>query len=303
MTASSASLAAYPRCQIAAGGFFETYFGWRVREEWAPRLKLLQKAVGPARKLLLLLDGARQAEVDAIARDHAVFRPGSLLRVHDFADDEGRGCLVDGRTLAPAGAMFGAGTFIFDLKEPESVLFGKIQDRERSKIRKSERAGVYARFSRHPRIDELQRFVEYYGAMARERSLDVVKLRDLERLFRHERAIYGASYDESGAPLTIHITYTQAKHGYFLHGVRAPGGADAAGGFFQWELLKHLKKVGIRWYDFGLVPNVDPSNGLYRFKKSFGGHWLPSGKSYAHAPTWIQKGSELASRTRARIRR
>ena len=297
----SPALAAYPRVQISEGGFFEHHFGWRVLEQRAPRIKLLTKSVGPARKLLFLVDGAKMAEVDAVAREHGVFRPGTVLSFHDFADDTGAGRVVAGRALTAKGAAFGAGTFIFDLREDEATIFGRIADRDRSKIRKAERLGARTRFTRMPTADELGRFAALYAQMATERSLELVSTKALGHLFREGRAIFGASLDASGRALTMHVTYTQAAHGYFLLGVRDPDVADAAGGLFQWELLRHLKREGIRWYDFGLVPNVDPGNGLYRFKNSFGGHWLPSGHSYENAPLWLSRAAGFAGRLRHRF--
>ena len=265
-------------------------------------MKVLAKSLGPARKLMFFVDHAKPAEVDAVAREHGVFRPGTILSFHDFADDEGLQRVVADRSLTPKVAAFGAGTFIFDLREDEPTLCARIADRDRSKIRKAERSGARAVFTRSPSAAEIAKFTALYGQMATERSLEAVTPRALAGLFRAGRAIFGTSFDADGRALTMHVTYTQERHGYFLHGVRDPQVVDAAGGFFQWELLRHLKREGIRWYDFGLVPNVEPNNGLYRFKRSFGGHWLPSGHSYESSSEWLGQAAALAGRLRNRLR-
>ena len=65
----------------------------------------------------------------------------------------------------------------------------------------------------------------------------------------------------------------------YLYGVSSANNIDGAGQLLHWELIRALKDRGISRYDLGGVPSVDESDGIYQFKKGFGGQAWHSGPS------------------------
>ena len=97
----------------------------------------------------------------------------------------------------------------------------------------------------------------------------------------------------------FNLAYTQDDQGFGLYLARAdelPGGASR---FTHWETIKRLKATGFRWYDLGLVASRDRDDGIYWFKRSFGGTFVDFGREFQHVPG----GLVVAYRTFRALRR
>lgn len=281
---------AYPRIEIQPDFVLERYLGWRVLAR-GDRFKVLAKRVGPARKALILSDGASPSDIDAVARRHRLVSPTTMLTVNDFRWSDGDAeAKVLGRALTPitTGRWFGAGTFYFDLAEDEATLFGRISSRERSKIRKSERDGMTAEFLEKPSERDLARFYELYDRMANERSLPLADRKSIQAMLADGALLFARACDSRGVALTLHLIYRTPTHAYYYHAV-SDAVPDPGGHLLFWKSLMHLKGLGIRWYDFGLVASTDPQHGIFRFKKCFGGAFASSGREWQRNPRWLQR--------------
>jgi lipid II:glycine glycyltransferase (peptidoglycan interpeptide bridge formation enzyme) len=73
-----------------------------------------------------------------------------------------------------------------------------------------------------------------------------------------------------------------------MYGVSGNNRNDGSAQLLQWEVIQHLKKAGQHWYDFGGVPEVNEMNGIYRFKKSFGGEAVDLGAEYSYSSFFLQ---------------
>jgi hypothetical protein len=290
----------YPHIELEPDTFLEEVFGWTLLDH-APGLKLLARSIGPARKLFLLMDRPRKEAVDELASRHRLTRPMTMLTACDFGWVPGDAELtVKGKTLPVVDAprMRFAPTFVFDLSESEEALFSKIASRERSKIRKSERSGMRAEMIERPTASDLERFLELYTPMAQGRGLEPLRVEPLRRAFDRGHMVLARAVDASGRAATIYLLYVLPKHGYYLYAAHDSSAPDPAGHMLFWKSLLYLRARGVRWFDFGMVGSTDPNDGIYRFKKCFGGAFVTPGREWEMRPRWMASAALLARRGR-----
>jgi lipid II:glycine glycyltransferase (peptidoglycan interpeptide bridge formation enzyme) len=122
-------------------------------------------------------------------------------------------------------------------------------------------------------------------------------------MFTEGVALLARTVGPDGDVRATNIVYLTDTHAYYLHGTHDPAARDPAGHLLHWETMKHVNGLGRRWYDFGIVPSLDPDDGLFKFKRSFGGEFLASGREYRHANRWMERGVEALRRLRERVRR
>jgi hypothetical protein len=277
-------MSAYPRAELETGFFLERYLGWSVLAR-GERYKLLTRRAGPVRRLVLLSSNAAQRDLDQLAIMYRFFGPLTTLIWNDFSAGEGT---LDGRALSEIteNKWFGGGTFVFDLQETEESLFGKIASRERSKIRKAERSGFEVEITDTPSQALVTDFARLYAQMAAQRSLEPLDRPLLDKMIA-DGVLTFARVHEGGKTLTVNVLYRTAKHAYYMHAAQDGEAKDTGGHLLLWKSLQHFKARGLSWYDFGLVPTTDPENGIYRFKKCFGGSFEPSGRQFASSSRWV----------------
>jgi hypothetical protein len=299
----------YPRIELAEGYFLEGYLGWTLVDR-GERWKVLERRSGPLSRLLYLSDSSagtvEHAKAADVLRRVGLRRPWVRLTWNDFS---GRDDWPFGRSLsrtlevATEARWFGVGTYVFDLARTDEELFARVLPRERTKIRKSSRGGITTDFLEAPTTRDLAEFVAFYTRMARERGLDALHLPTLSRMFADGVAVMGRARDESDHGLAWSIVYFTREHGYYLYGVHDPDARDAGGHLLHMRTLSYVRSRGRRYYDFGLVGSADEREGIHRYKRSFGGSFLPSGKEWSLSPVGLSRAVSLAKRVRATIAR
>ncbi len=296
--------ASYAPIMLHKGWVLERYYGWSVVHE-GPMLKLLRKSRGPLTTALLLARDASDESVAALAALHGLPGWRSVVVCNDFSSHaEGTCRIIAGArfTRVTTGRWFGVGTFVFDLSESLDTVWGRIAPRERTKCRKVERLGITMDFDDHPTPEAIDTFLELYGRMARARGLEHPCRETLLRMFADGRLLMGRSMDRAGRCLTMNLTYLCGGQGYFLHGARAEEIPDGVGHHAHWETIKMLKGAGLRWYDLGLVPSCDPSDGIYRFKASLGGEFVDFGREFQFVPLRLRAAYRTFRAIRTRLR-
>jgi hypothetical protein len=268
----------------------ESHLGWRAIVE-QPGLKLLRRPRGPLSSWLLMAHGADAADLDAIARTHRLLSAHALLTLVDFSADALAAAAprqLAGHRLAPVtrARFFGVGTFVLDLTLPESVLWTAVAARERGKARQAERAGVQVDVLA-PRPDDIDELAQAYARMARARALEPLAQAPLHALQRAGHLLLARTRDGNGQTLALTLALSAHDQGYFLHGVRVADGPSGAGVLAQWELARALRARGLRFYDLGLVASTDEADGLFRFKRAFGGTYVPFGSEHRRIPGWL----------------
>ena len=278
------------RVEMAPGWVLDRYFGWRDRAR-APGLRLLEKWRGPLRQLLLLTDGAHQDDVDAIASHQRALGPLSFFTWNDFGarvGDPPRA--VAGRVLPGVAGVqwFGVGTFVLDLTASEETLFAGISRARTKEARRAEKKGVRVAVEERPPRAHVDEFLALHRTMATERALAPLDEDATRRMLDDGAAVLVRALDATSRPLVVNVVYLVGAHGYYLYGTRAGDVMDGVGHLAQWETIRFLKARGARVYDLGLVASAEDGDGIYRFKRSLGGAFLPSGREVAHVPLAVR---------------
>ena len=82
--------------------------------------------------------------------------------------------------------------------------------------------------------------------------------------------------------------YRAGDEGYWSTGVDGGKRQDGAGHLLQFEIMRDLRDRGFRWYDLGGVASTDESNGIFQFKRGFGGDFVSLGAEYGRRPPLVQ---------------
>lgn len=297
--------ASYVPIMFHQGWALERYYGWSVVHE-EPTLKLLRRTRGPITTSLLLARGASDEGVADVVLRHRLRRPFSIAVLNDFSSRAEEGIrIVAGSQFrhVTAPRWFGVGTFIFDLTEHTDALWSRVAARERTKCRKVERLGIKVEFHVRPDEERIDAFLRLYGRMARERGLEKACGDTLRRMFADGSLVMARCLDPAGRNLVINLTYLCDEQGYFLHGARAEDIPAGVGHYVHWQMIRWLKAASFRWYDMGLVPSRDSSDGIYRFKASLGGTFVDFGREFQLVPTGLRAAYHVFRRVRTRIRR
>lgn len=274
----------FPPCEIEPDWVLSRYYGWHVAERRSDAV-LFQRRVGPVVRRLLLVHGAPQGWLDELADEHALFSPTSTLTVQDFAREDCDGAqTIGGRALARGdGRWFGAGTFFYDLGETEAQLRARFP---KGKLNHAKKLGLDVIVDERPSGDAIDEMLGLYAAMAKQKGLPPLDPRQLGAMARasHMLLVRGRI---GGATVAALVVYVLPRHGYFLHAARAETAPRGVADVLHWEAIRWLRDTGRRWYDMGLVPSVDPSDGLYVFKQRLGGDFCSSGVESVYAPRWV----------------
>ncbi|MCC6648253.1 MAG: GNAT family N-acetyltransferase [Polyangiaceae bacterium] len=290
----------FPPCELEPDWALTRYYGWRDlerREDGA----LLERRVGPIRRRLLLLHGAPAGWVDELARRHRLLSPMATLTIQDFAREPADGPrILRGRALARGdGRWFGAGTFFYELSEPEAALRKRFP---KGKLNHAKKVGLDVDVSARPDDAAISQVLALYAELAAEKGLPPLDARQLRAMSDagHAALVRGRIAGRTAAVLWV---YTLPRHGYFLHAARASDAPRGVADVLHWEAILHLKATGRRWYDLGLVPSTSPDDGLYTFKQRLGGEYCSSGVEHAHRPAWLDAAWEPLRAARGRVLR
>ncbi len=294
----------YVPAMLRPGWVLEKYYGWSIIHD-QPVLKILKKKHGPIRKYLLLAHNASDEQISAASSRCGLLGPHTMITLNDFssqADDESR--VVDGVRYrrVTANRWFGVGTFVLDLSEGVDALWARMPPKERSACRQAEKLGVKVEFATRPGDDEIGEFLELYGRMARERGLESPRRNILRRMFSGGDLLMTRCIDARGRSAVFNLIYVHGDQGYFLYSARAEEIPGGAGRYGHWLTIKKLKAAGFRWYDLGLVASRNDYDGIYWFKRSFGGEFVDSGREYEYVPRGLATAYGAFRALRRRLR-
>jgi hypothetical protein len=292
----------YVPLQLRSGWVLEKYLGWEAVESQEGRLKLLRKAHGPLRRWILLARGLTNADAAACAARNRLRSALSSIVIVD----------MDGRTEAdwmslgissarpPKRRTFGVGTFVIDLKRSKSDLQKELASRTRRMLRRAEAESFRVQVNPMPSREALEPFWALYPAMASSRSLQIPAAVAIDRMAEAGDLLTVTCHSKLGAATATILVYVQHDTGFFLYGARAGRQSDGASHLVHWEAMTFLQERGYRWYDFGQVPSCSDDDGLYVFKREFGGLFVGYGSELSRRPVLIQlaeRAHGLLSRT------
>lgn len=274
------------------------YFGWKnvVVEDG---LQIISQQRGLIRRCMILAAGAADERIEQKLALLKLPNATTELILHDFCDagQEPRRIVGQGwRRSKDCERMLNIATFVFDLTDDDEALKTAMSADYRRKLRRAQEAGVRVLVEDDPSPESFAGFMTSFTAMAREKALtrpgdDVVrKMFDNGDLVLF-RAVNG---DKTRAVASV---YRADHRAIFMIGVGGDRSNDGAGQMLHFEIMRELRSRGVRWYDFGGAPS-STDDGIYRFKKGFGGRFVSLGCEYLLRPPLV--GAVIGVRTHYR---
>lgn len=264
------------------------YSGWQTVHNDA-NCVMLEKRGFPLRRVCVL--SVVQASEIFERQDFTRFCDGKTLITlkvippGNAADSIGRS---QGLRLTPdSHRIFHKFTFVIDLSASIEQLWMAMRPTNRNLCKKAEQTQIRVRIEGAPNADDIDHFFDFYSEMARLRGLSTPQRVKLEAMFSDRKLILGCA-ERDNAVLSMALVYLAGDAAMYLYGVSPGRNADGAGQLLQWEVIRALKARGISRYDLGGVPRVDESDGIYKFKKGFGGEGMALGPEFYWAPAWFQ---------------
>lgn len=269
---------------------YQKYYGWQIVVERA-NLRVLIKNVGPVKRYLVL----SQLNHDKLCGELAklrIFAPLSMITIKDFSNQTQDYCaelLINGLRVPKADdsdRSLNKYTFVVDLSQESDKLWSNMNADNRRVCRRAITSGMVVETVSSPSEELLKLFFERYTKMANERSLAIPNEKLIRKMFKDGRlCMYYAR--NGNAICTMAIVYSVGLKSIFLYGVSGDQKNDGSAQIVQWKVIEHLKLSGQHWYDLGGVPELSDSNGIYRFKKSFGGEGIDLGPEFYYCPVTL----------------
>ncbi|MFV0279913.1 MAG: GNAT family N-acetyltransferase [Rhodoblastus sp.] len=272
----------------------QKYFGWRTRD-CAPGLRILSKTVRGAERLLALVEPGQS--VASLAAGIPARLTTAEITVHAFEAGEAASFSVNGRAFAPLAneeRLLNIATYVIDLSQDEEALMGAMSSDYRRKIRKATGAGVSVVAVERPDTELVQEFSAAFGRLAQDRGLAAFDPGAYSRMYAAGDAILYVLRQDGENAGYLHV-YKAGPSAIFMTGVTPAKAHDGAGQFLHWEIIRDLKRRGLRWYDLGGVRSFDDADGISRFKKGFGGGAINLGAEWRWRAAWL-KGALAARR-------
>lgn len=271
---------------LAADWAHQKYFGWKVLS-CLPGLRILTKARFPVTRYLFLLERDGQ---DAL--NHQLLRCQGRagltdITIHDFDEVLTFGHHVGSSLFHKAerrDRLLNTATFVIDLRKSDEELMAQMSADYRRKIRKAASSDVTIEINAAPNQLLVNEFAHEFKRFAQKRGLSSVNPRVLLNMYRGGNAILLVA-KKSGRTINFLHLYKATGAASFMYGVNLSKENDGVGQYIHFEAMRVLRGSGISWYDMGGVASLDPSDGIYRFKKQFGGDYVSLGCEWRYTGT------------------
>lgn len=274
---------------------YEKYFGWSLIES-ASEYVVYAKSFGFLKRYLVLSQLGGDEISNKLSRLELPTAL-SVLTVKEFSTFE------DGTDPLKVGALrinrvseneriFNRHTFVIDLNLSEESLYQNLTSDYRRKIRKARDSGAEVEISTNVSHEYLAGFLNRYVGMANDRGLYTPKLVILQNM-ANDGNLFMCTVSVGCELISQVLIFKVGDKAIFLYGVGSKKNNDGSGQFLHWEIIKFLKSIGISCYDLGGVPNLNIENGIYRFKKGFGGELVNLGVEYYYCPSWVRLAKNI----------
>jgi hypothetical protein len=291
---------AYASVFMDKGWITQRYQGWQCWQE-GERVRALVKRSGPvSRHLILSYRGLD--EVEEVLRRRAPWASGAKVTFKWFAqacDGAPSEVTLSGHRLQlvpDRDRTFNKYTFVLDLHASEEQLLAGFTQATRKNCKVAESKEARFETVQDPHAPAVDRFIEKLAAVYRERGLQMLDPALMKRLLS-EGAGKLHVVSEQGQEAAMVFLYQAGETVYYLYGVSVSDHSQGGGHFIHWACMRHYKALGCRWYDFGGVSSLNNDNGIFRFKRSFGGQLVDLGAEYR----WQGKLLGTAMKVRERL--
>lgn len=267
----------------------QKYYGWKTFYE-EKFFKILLQRKGPIKRYLILSCSNDKLLIEKHLTCLKIFNPLSEIILQDFSDEGVAQRLIAGKIFLRAGKksrMLNSATFVIDLSHDEDVLSKKMHSDYRRERKKALEQGIVIDFIHKPLEHSLNIFFERYKKLALEHALDIPS-RSLIESMLSQGSLMLVQARSADSILSMALIYLTMEKGFYLYGVSGQSKNDGSGKMLHWETIKYLKNRNLHWYDLGGVPEINEANGIYLFKKRFGGELVPLGTQYVFKPTLVR---------------
>ncbi|PDW03378.1 lipid II:glycine glycyltransferase FemX [Candidatus Viridilinea mediisalina] len=190
-----------------------------------------------------------------------------------------------------------------DLNQPEASLLANCSKGHRADIRRAGRNGVSVRVGSAADLGTFQAIMEATGQRAGFAVHSAAYHQTAWQRFQPNARLLFA--EQQGQPIAAHMVFADARAGLYLYsGADETGLRSGANHLLAWEALCWARNLGCRYYDLWGIPDAlgraaaaldpdtrasleaaaasDPLQGVYRFKKGFGGRVVRYLPAYDH---------------------
>lgn len=262
------------------------YLGWRIILQ-SDSFKIFEKRISILRRIIILsqlstehlfkevninkyLDNRTAVTVKIIPSETKPVN-ASVIQTLKYCPDEIR--------------IFHKYTYQIDLRLPTETIWENLRATNRNLCKRANEHGVKVHINRCPSLFEIESFLEPFKKMALKHKLPIPERNLLLQMSKSNQLIFAAAGENNLD--AIALVYVAGNFAIYLYGVTPGRTANGAGQILQWEIIKELKNLNIAFYDLGGIPSLDENNGIFKFKKGFGGDLIILGPEYFIAPPWL----------------
>lgn len=180
-------------------------------------------------------------------------------------------------------------TVIIDLLKDEEKLRGNFRKQWRYRLKNTEKLGLTV--IQTDTDDAFDIFLSTYKSMHTRKQfkefIDVESFRYINAELPVEQKMQIFICKHNDMPLSTVVISSMGNSGiYLLGGSNDEGLKLSASYLLQWEVIKWLKRKGIKWYNLG---GIDPVNGpgVYTFKTGMGGNEVNYIGGFELSKDWI----------------
>lgn len=262
------------------------YSGWKLECD-QPEYKVLIKGM-LFRKVCILSEISAEALAQRLNVGRFMSR-GRAVILKFFTHGEETDSLLrwtNLRLTSDAQRMFHKFTFVINLDESIEILWKGMRATNRNLCKRAQGGALKVRIEKRPSGTDLDIFLGMYTSMAASRSLTIPS-GDLLRRMSLDGHLTAAVVEQGNSTLAMALIYTAGESAVYLYGASATRLVEGCGQLLQWSIIEYLKRRGFRWYDLGGVPEAEESNGIFKFKKGFGGVFVRFGSEFNWTPAWF----------------
>lgn len=273
------------------------YLGWS--DDWPDgSLRVLTQRRAGLRRALVVGEvddpGLIAPHWNRITRDTAF----DEVRFHDLTGSPVVGAWLRARGFSQLDArqrMLNIATLVIDLSSSEDELLARMTANTRRNIKRAQAAGVTIRGDAHGDPALVERFIATFNAMAAERKLQPVTATTVRAMIagRHSRLF--ASLHE-GEPCSFLLSYEAAGTALLATSAAAAREHNGGGHLLHWEALRAFRASGLRWCDMAGITSTDPDDGIFQFKRGFGGEIVDLGQEFGRTGVAVRAARVLRDR-------
>jgi hypothetical protein len=271
------------------------FLGWH--DHWPdPRLRVITQRRGGMRRALVVSELDDPAAIVPHWRCIHAASPFAELRFHDLTGSPRVAHWLGERGLARLDArerMLNVSTLVIDLAHDEPALLARLSSDTRRNIKRAEAAGITVVEA----PTQVAAFVTSFNAMAAGRGLQALVAARIEAMIASGHSRLFATIVEN-APRSFLLSYETGDTALIATTATAGRERDGGGHLLHWRAMCAFRASGRRWCDMGGIVSTDARDGIFQFKRGFGGAVVDLGQEYGRTGIAVHAARALRQRLR-----